>query len=47
MGFEIMGMRVWDLSQPFGYFEAFSGIAIVCLCAGLCLCLLRYFPPKA
>lgn len=47
MGFEIMGLRVWDLSQPFSYFEAFSGITIVLLCAAICLCVLRYFSPKA
>lgn len=46
MGFEIMGLRVWDLSQPFGYFEAFSGIAIVLLCALITFGLLRYFRPS-
>lgn len=30
MGFEIFGERVFDLSQPFGYFEAFSTIFVVC-----------------
>lgn len=29
MGFELFGMRVFDLSAPFGYFEAFSTIAVV------------------
>lgn len=47
MGFEIFGMKVWDFTQPFSYFEAFSGIAAVLLCAAICLCVLRYFSPKA
>lgn len=47
MGFDVMGMHVWDFSQPFGYFEAFSGIFIVLLCAGLGLGLLHYFRPKS
>lgn len=33
MGFEIFGMRVFDFSKPFGYFEAFSTIFIVCAIA--------------
>ncbi|MDE7236088.1 hypothetical protein [Helicobacter japonicus] len=46
MGFEIMGLHVWDLSQPFSYFEAFSGITIVLLCALITFGLLRYFRPS-
>lgn len=29
MGFEIFGMRVFDLREPFGYIEVFSAIFIV------------------
>ncbi|MCH5314025.1 MAG: hypothetical protein J1E28_06520 [Helicobacter sp.] len=47
MGFDIMGLHIWDLSQPFGYVEAFSGIIFVLLCAGITLCVLKYFAPKA
>lgn len=45
MGFDILGFHVWDLSQPFGYFEAFSGIIVVLLCAAIAFGLLRYFRP--
>lgn len=30
MGFEVFGMRVFDLSKKFGYFEVCSAIIIVC-----------------
>ncbi|MCX2717088.1 hypothetical protein OQH61_04990 [Helicobacter sp. MIT 21-1697] len=46
MGFDILGMHVWDLSQPFGYFETFSGIIFVLLCAVIAFVLLRHFRPK-
>ncbi|SQB99098.1 hypothetical protein [Helicobacter fennelliae] len=35
MGFEIFGIKVFDLSKPFGNFEAFSTIILVCLIAFL------------
>lgn len=41
MGFEIFGMRVFDLSAPFGYFEAFSTIAVVSVSAFIIFLLLR------
>lgn len=40
MGFEIFGLHVFDLSKPFGYFEAFSTIGIVCICASISFVLL-------
>lgn len=47
MNLEIMGQRVWDFTQPFGYFEAFSGIFGVLFCALIGFLILRYFRPKA
>ncbi|WP_170128392.1 hypothetical protein [Helicobacter marmotae] len=48
MGFDIMGLHVWDFTQAFGYFEAFSGIIVVLLCAGVAFGFLRHFrPPKS
>lgn len=46
MGFEIMSFHVWDFTQPFGYFEAFSGIAVVLLISAIVFGLLRHFRPK-
>ena len=46
MGFELFGLKVWDLSEPFGYFEAFSGIFVVLSCAFVGFLILRYFRPK-
>ncbi|WP_194145689.1 hypothetical protein [Helicobacter jaachi] len=46
MGFEIMGLKVWDFTQPFGYFEAFSGIFVTLLCALVAFGLLKMFRPK-
>lgn len=45
-GFEIAGIgRVWDLTQPFSYFEVFSGMAVVGLIVGCSFLLMRYFKP--
>ncbi|WP_172402598.1 hypothetical protein [Helicobacter sp. 12S02634-8] len=33
MGFEIFGLKMFDLSRPFGYSEVFATIIIVCLIA--------------
>ncbi len=41
MGFELFGMRVFDLSAPFGYFEAFSTIAVVSVGAFVIFLLLQ------
>lgn len=41
MGFEIFGMRVFDLSKKFGYFEVFSAIVIVCGMAFIGLLVLK------
>ncbi|WP_394954088.1 hypothetical protein [uncultured Helicobacter sp.] len=38
--------EVFDLSQPFGYFEAFSTIIVVCSVAFVSFLVLRYFRPK-
>lgn len=46
MGFELFGLKVWDFSQPFGYFEAFSGIFVVLFCALVGFLILRHFRPK-
>ena len=46
-GFEMWGMKVWDLSEPFGYFEAFSGIVVVLLCALVGFLILRAYRPRA
>ncbi|WP_295737777.1 hypothetical protein [uncultured Helicobacter sp.] len=46
MGFEFFGLKVWDLSEPFGYFEAFSGIVVVLTCAFVGFLILRHFRPK-
>lgn len=46
MGFELFGLKVWDFSQPFGYFEAFSGIFVVLFCAFVGFLILRHFRPK-
>ncbi|WP_180762792.1 hypothetical protein [Helicobacter sp. 12S02232-10] len=41
MGFEVLGLKVFDLSKPFGYAEVFSTIAIVCLIAFIGFYILR------
>lgn len=46
MGFDIFGLHVWDFRAPFGYFEAFSGIAVVLACSAVGFLLLRHFAPK-
>ncbi|QOQ90591.1 hypothetical protein [Helicobacter cinaedi] len=46
MGFEFFGLKVWNLSEPFGYFEAFSGIVVVLSCAFVGFLILRHFRPK-
>ncbi|STQ85701.1 hypothetical protein LS73_005265 [Helicobacter muridarum] len=38
-GFNIFGFKVFDLSAPFSYFEAFSTIILV---LGLSLCIFLY-----
>lgn len=38
-------MEYFDLSEPFGYFEAFSTIGVVCLLAAFTFLLLRHFKP--
>ncbi|OBV28848.1 hypothetical protein BKN38_08925 [Helicobacter sp. CLO-3] len=40
MGFEIFGLRVFDLREAFGYFEAFSTIGVVCMIAFVCFLIL-------
>lgn len=46
MGFEIMGEKVFDFTQPFGYFEAFSGIIVVLFISAIGFAVLHYFRPK-
>lgn len=29
-GFEIFGLKVWDFSAPFSYFEIFSSAFVIC-----------------
>lgn len=43
MGFEIWGLRVFDVSKPFGYFEVFSGILITLLCALALFLVIRHY----
>ncbi|MDD7346192.1 MULTISPECIES: hypothetical protein [Helicobacter] len=38
--------EVFNLAQPFGYFEAFSTIIVVCGIAFVSFLVLRYFRPK-
>lgn len=40
MGFEFFGLRVFDLREAFGYFEAFSTIGVVCMIAFVCFLIL-------
>lgn len=44
MGFEIFGHRVFDLSAPFSYFEAFSTIIVV---LSISFCLFLYLSKKS
>ncbi len=46
MGFEIFGMKVFDLSAPFGNFEAFSTIFVVCFLAFCAFLILAKNKPK-
>ncbi|MDO7253225.1 hypothetical protein [Helicobacter cappadocius] len=46
MGFEVFGLRVFDLSQPFGYVEAFSTIIVVCVLAYIGFCILKFKAKK-
>lgn len=41
MGFEIFGLRVFDMREPFGYFEAFATIIVVCILAYIGFLILR------
>lgn len=41
MGFEIFGMKVFDLREPYGYIEIFSAIFIVLLLACIGFCILK------
>lgn len=38
--------EVFNLAQPFGYFEAFSTIIVVCSVAFVSFLVLRHFRPK-
>lgn len=37
--------NVFDLSKPFGYFEAFSTIGVVLVLSLVCFLILRHFRP--